>query len=648
MERMKELINILNNASKSYYQEDTSIISDREYDLLYDELLKLEKETGITMSDSPTIKVGYEVLSNLTKVRHSSKMLSLDKTKDAEVLKSFLGDNKGLLSWKMDGLTVVLKYENGELTKALTRGNGEVGEDITHNAKVFKNIPLKISYTGELVIRGEAVISYKDFEKINETLDENEKYKNPRNLCSGTVRQLNSEIAAKRNVCFIAFSLVSDIDMDLKDSKAEKMKKLSEFGFSIVEGKIVDKNNIVDTVYDFEKKIPKNEFATDGLVLTYDSISYSKSLGTTAKFPKDSIAFKWKDELAETTLKDIIWNTSRTGLINPIAVFEPVELEGTTVNKASLHNLSIVENLKLGIGDKITVYKANMIIPQVAENLTKSNSFVIPKKCAVCGGETEIVKMKDGKALKCINPNCEAQAVLEIVHYTSRDALNIEGLSEATVEKFIQKGFIKNYTDLYRLEKFKDEIIKTEGFGEKSYEKIINSVEKSKNAALENFIFGLGINNVGLSNAKLLCKKFDYDFEKIKNASFEDLIEIDGFGDVIAYSIIKYFQVEKNVKLAEDALSFLNIKKSDENNNEQILLGKNFVITGDVHNYKNRKELQKEIEAFGGKVTSSVTSKTTYLINNDITSNSSKNKKANELGIDIITEEQFIDMIKKA
>ncbi len=648
MERMKELINILNNASKSYYQEDASIMSDREYDALYDELLKLEKETGITMSDSPTIKVGYEVLSNLTKVRHSSKMLSLDKTKDAEVLKSFLGDNKGLLSWKMDGLTVVLKYENGELTKALTRGNGEVGEDITHNAKVFKNIPLKISYTGELVIRGEAVISYKDFEKINETLDENEKYKNPRNLCSGTVRQLNSEIAAKRNVCFIAFSLVSDIDMDLKDSKAEKMKKLSELGFSIVEGKIVDKNNIVDTVYDFEKKIPKNEFATDGLVLTYDSISYSKSLGTTAKFPKDSIAFKWKDELAETTLKDIIWNTSRTGLINPIAVFEPVELEGTTVNKASLHNLSIVENLKLGIGDKITVYKANMIIPQVAENLTKSNSFVIPKKCAVCGGETEIVKMKDGKALKCINPNCEAQAVLEIVHYTSRDALNIEGLSEATVEKFIQKGFIKNYTDLYRLEKFKDEIIKTEGFGEKSYEKIINSVEKSKNAALENFIFGLGINNVGLSNAKLLCKKFDYDFEKIKNASFEDLIEIDGFGDVIAYSIIKYFQVEKNVKLAEDALSFLNIKKSDENNNEQILLGKTFVITGDVHNYKNRKELQKEIEAFGGKVTSSVTSKTTYLINNDITSNSSKNKKANELGIDIITEEQFIDMIKKA
>ncbi len=647
---MKELVALLNKASEDYYQNNSSVMSDMEYDRLYDELVSLEKESGIVLSDSPTIKVGYEVLSNLTKVRHEKKMLSLDKTKDVEKLKDFLGENKGVLSWKLDGLTIVLKYENGSLVQALTRGNGEVGEDITHNAKVFKNIPIKISYMDELVLRGEAIISFDDFEKINESLDESEKYKNPRNLCSGTVRQLNSETAAKRNVCFMGFSLVSAGANEknvLSDSKYDNLKWLESIGFQIVEGKIVTKDNIVSSVGEFEKKITENKFASDGLVLTYDSISLSNSLGTTAKFPKDSIAFKWKDEIAETTLKEIIWNTSRTGLINPIAVFEPVELEGTTVNKASLHNLSIVENLELGVGDRITVYKANMIIPQVAENLTKSGSFKIPEKCAVCGAETEIVKMKDGKALKCTNPNCEAQAVLEIVHYSSRDALNIEGFSEATVEKFIQNGFIKNYTDIYVLEKFKDEIISLDGFGEKSYKKIIDSVEKSKTVNLENFIYGLGINNVGLSNAKLLCRKFDYDFDKIKNSDFNELIEIDGFGEVIARSVEKYFKDEKNVSLAEKALSFLHINAVSKNEEEFILEGKIFVITGNVEHYKNRKEMQKKIEELGGKVTSSVTGKTSFLINNDILSSSSKNKKAKELGIEIITEKQFIEMINQ-
>ncbi len=644
---MKELIEILNKASKSYYQDNVSIMSDKEYDDLYDELVCLEKETGVTLSESPTVNVGYEVLGSLKKVRHESRMLSLDKTKEPAKLKAFLGENKGILSWKMDGLTVVLRYENGELVQALTRGNGEIGEDITHNAKVFKNIPLKISYDKELVLRGEAVISFKDFAKINETLDENEKYKNPRNLCSGTVRQLNSEIAAKRNVCFLAFALVSAVDVDFHDSKYEKMEWLQKLGFQTVESKIVFSEDVENSVLEFERNIEKNQFASDGLVLTYDSISFSETLGTTAKFPRDSIAFKWKDETAETVLTDIIWNTSRTGLINPIAVFEPVELEGTTVNKASLHNLSIVENLKLGIGDKITVYKANMIIPQVAENITKSNTFVVPEKCAVCGGETEVVKMKDGKALKCINPNCDAQIVLEIVHYSSRDALNIEGFSEATVERFVQKGFIANYTDIYELEKFKNEIIDMEGFGEKSYGNIINSVEKSKDVNLENFIYGLGINNVGLSNAKLLCKKFDYDFSKIKNASFEEIIEVDGFGEVIAHSVEKYFKNEKNVSLAEKALGFLRIAKIESENFEKTLEGKTFVVTGDVFRYKNRKELQKEIENLGGKVTASVTGKTSYLINNDILSQSSKNKKAKELGIKIITEQEFIDMIGK-
>jgi len=570
---MKELTEILNEAAKSYYQKDTSIMSDMEYDRLYDELVLLEKETGIVLSDSPTVKVGYEVLSNLKKVRHESRMLSLDKTKNPARLKEFLADNKGILSWKLDGLTIVLKYRNGALVQALTRGNGEVGEDITHNARVFKNIPLKISYMDELVIRGEAVISFKDFEKINEDLSENERYKNPRNLCSGTVRQLNSEVAAKRNVCFEAFSVVSSVNTPNNDSKFDKMMWLSQLGFEVVESKIVTAATVEEAVYEFQNKIDDNMFASDGLVLTYDSIDLSKSLGSTAKFPRDSIAFKWKDETAETVLTDIIWNTSRTGLINPIAVFKPVELEGTTVNKAGLHNLSIVENLKLGIGDKITVYKANMIIPQVAENLTKSNSFLIPDKCAVCGGETEIVKMKDGKALKCTNPNCEAQLVLEIVHYSSRDALNIEGLSEATVEKFVQEGFIKNYTDLYRLESFKNDIIELDGFGEKSYSNLIAAVEKSKNVNLENFIYGLGINNVGLSNAKLLCKKFDYDFDKIVNADFDSLIEVSGFGEVIAHSVKKYFENKENVSLAETALSFLNLNEVSENKSDLIFEG---------------------------------------------------------------------------
>jgi len=642
---MKELVELLNRAAKSYYQDNISIMSDMEYDKLYDELESLEKNMGIVLSDSPTMKVGYEIMSSLKKVRHESRMLSLDKTKEISKLRTFLGDNIGILSWKMDGLTIVLKYKDGLLAQALTRGNGEVGEDITHNARVFKNIPLKINYSGELVIRGEAVISFDDFNRINESLDENEKYKNPRNLCSGTVRQLNSEIAASRNVCFIAFSLVSSVDRDFNDSKAAKMKWLEELGFQIVESKIVDSQNVEDAVLDFEKNIASNKFTSDGLVLTYDSINFSNSLGATAKFPRDSIAFKWKDETAETVLKDIIWNTSRTGLINPIAVFEPVELEGTTVNKASLHNLSIVENLRLGIGDRITVYKANMIIPQVAENITKSNTFSVPDKCAVCGGETEIVKMRDGRALKCTNPNCEAQTVLEIVHYSSRDALNIEGFSEATIEKFVQKGFIKNYTDIYSLQNFKEEIVKMEGFGEKSFAKIITAVEKSKSAALENFIYGLGINNVGLSNAKLLCENFDYSFEKIIDAQFDELVNIDGFGEIIAHSVRKYFDDEKNVSLAIKAISFLDIKHS-EKKKQQILEGKVFVITGDVSHYKNRKELQREIEMLGGKVTSSVSKKTSYLINNDILSKSSKNKKAMELGVDIISEEQFIDMIK--
>ena len=644
MERMKELINILNKASYEYYQNDSSKLSDFEYDKLYDELVELEKSTGIVLANSPTQNVGYTVLSNLTKIKHDEKILSLDKTKEPEKLKSWLGNQQGMLSWKLDGLTIVLKYNNGELVQAITRGNGEVGEDITHNAKVFKNIPLKISYKDELVVRGEGIISFSDFKRINEELDEDESYKNPRNLCSGTVRQLNSEICAKRNVMFYGFTVFKANDVDFGDKKSNQLLWLKELGFDIVYNKIVNVDNIIESIYEFENKIPENDFATDGLVLTYDSISYSGSLGTTAKFPKDSIAFKWKDETAETILRNIEWNTSRTGLINPVAVFDSVELEGTTVNRASVHNVSILEDLKLGIGDTIKVYKANMIIPQIAENITKSGNYEIPANCPVCGGETEVRTIRDGKALYCTNPNCSAQRIRSLSHFVSRDAMNIEGFSEETIKKFVEKGFISDYTDIYNIEKFAEEIKNIDGFGEKSYNNLIKSIENSKKPELPNFIYALGINHVGLSNAKLLCKNINYDINKLFTISQEELVEIDGFGDIIAHSICSYFSDYKNKELIYkmlDIISFAEVEVSYESENMNVK-EKTFVITGDLNEFKNRKELQLKIEALGGKVTGSVTKKTNYLINNDILSESSKNKKAKELGIPIITEEQFI------
>lgn len=644
MERMKELINILNKASYEYYQNDSSKLSDFEYDKLYDELVNLEKSTGIVLANSPTQNVGYTVLSNLTKIKHDEKILSLDKTKEPEKLKSWLGNQQGMLSWKLDGLTIVLKYNNGELVQAITRGNGEVGEDITHNAKVFKNIPLKISYKDELVVRGEGIISFSDFKRINEELDEDESYKNPRNLCSGTVRQLNSEICAKRNVMFYGFTVFKANDVDFGDKKSNQLLWLKELGFDIVYNKIVNSDNIIESIYEFENKIPENNFATDGLVLTYDSISYSGSLGTTAKFPKDSIAFKWKDETAETILRNIEWNTSRTGLINPVAVFDSVKLEGTTVNRASVHNVSILEDLKLGIGDTIKVYKANMIIPQIAENITKSGNYEIPANCPVCGGETEVRTIRDGKALYCTNPNCSAQRIRSLSHFVSRDAMNIEGFSEETIKKFVEKGFISDYTDIYNIEKFAEEIKNIDGFGEKSYNNLIKSIENSKKPELPNFIYALGINHVGLSNAKLLCKNINYDINKLFTISQEELVKIDGFGDIIAHSICSYFGDCKNKELIYkmlDIISFAEVEVSYESENMNVK-EKTFVITGDLNEFKNRKELQLKIEALGGKVTGSVTKKTNYLINNDILSESSKNKKAKELGIPIITEEQFI------
>ncbi|MBE5963240.1 MAG: NAD-dependent DNA ligase LigA [Lachnospiraceae bacterium] len=643
--RIKELTELLDRAARAYEQEDREIMSNFEYDKLYDELRALEEETGIVMAGSPTRKVGYEVLSDLPKEQHEKPMLSLDKTKDVEVLKSWLGDKEGLLSWKMDGLTIVLTYRDGTLYKAVTRGNGEVGEVITNNAKVFKNIPLTISYKEELILRGEAVIRYSDFEKINEQIEDvDAKYKNPRNLCSGSVRQLNNEITAKRNVNFFAFALVKMGESHFATRK-EEFTFLADLGFDVVEEQLVTADTIEDKVKYFAEKVSTNDFPSDGLVLLYNDIAYGESLGRTAKFPRNAIAFKWKDEVKETTLKEVEWSASRTGLINPVAIFEPVELEGTTVSRASLHNISIMEGLELGIGDTVSVFKANMIIPQIAENLTRSGMMEVPETCPVCGGKTEIKQDNGVKSLYCTNEECLAKKIKAFSLFVSRDAMNIEGLSEATIEKLIAKGFVKELADLFHASDYKDEIVVMEGFGEKSYNNLIKSIEKARKTTMAKFLYSLGIPNIGLSNAKLISKHFDHDFEKIRNATADELVSISGVGGVIADTFTAYFNKPENLKIAEDVLKELDIEDVSEEGASNVLEGRTFVITGSVEHFANRNELKEVIESNGGKVTGSVTAKTNYLINNDNLSNSSKNKKAKELEIPIITEEEFLAMI---
>ena len=643
--RMQELVELLNKAGKAYYQDAQEIMSNYEYDSLYDELVELEKELGITLSDSPTVNVGYEVLSELPKERHEEPMLSLDKTKDVEGLKEFLGDQKALMSWKLDGLTIVLTFQGGELVKAVTRGNGEVGEVITNNARVFRNIPLKIPYQGELILRGEAVIGYKDFERINEEItDVQAKYKNPRNLCSGSVRQLNNEITAKRNVRFFAFSLVRAPGVDFHNSRASQMEWLQQEGFETVEYQQVTRDTVEEEVIKFSEKIAGNNFPSDGLVLIYDDIEYGQSLGHTAKFPRDSIAFKWADETRRTKLLTIEWSPSRTGLINPVAIFEPVELEGTTVSRASVHNISIMEELELGVGDEIEVYKANMIIPQIARNLTRSGVRGIPKACPVCGGKTEIRQEGNTKTLYCTNLDCQAKHVKAFTLFVSRDAMNIEGLSESTLEKFISRGFVREYADIFHLDRYQEEIQAMEGFGEKSYNNLAASIEKARTTTLPRVIYSLGIANIGLANARMICKAFSYDLTRMLAADEEELSGISGIGGVIAGTFVEYFADRTHVERLEHLLKELTIVEEEGAGAAQTLEGKTFVITGSVEHFANRGEVKTLIESLGGKVTGSVTSKTDYLINNDVTSTSSKNKKARELGIPIISEEEFLKM----
>ena len=644
MNRMKELVKKLDRAARAYYQEDIELISNREYDQMYDELQALEKETGTVLANSPTAKVGYEAVDQLPKEEHESPMLSLDKTKDREVLREFIGDHETLLSWKLDGLTIVLTYENGELAKAVTRGNGVVGEVVTNNARVFRNIPLKIPYVGRLVLRGEAIITYSDFEQINESIEDvDARYKNPRNLCSGSVRQLNNQITARRNVRFYAFGLVSAENVDFHNSRAEQFEWMKNQGFEVVEYRKVTAATLDQAMDYFSAAITENDFPSDGLVALYDNIAYGDSLGRTAKFPRNAFAFKWADEIRETRLEKIEWSPSRTGLINPVAVFDPVELEGTTVSRASVHNISIMRELQLGIGDRITVYKANMIIPQIAENLTKSGELPIPDTCPACGQSTEIRRVNEVESLYCTNPDCPAKKIKAFALFASRDAMNIDGLSEATLEKFIARGFIHDFGDIFEISRHREEIVTMEGFGEKSFENLMASLEKARETTLAKVIYSLGIANIGLANAKVICRHFDDDLEKIRRADEEEVSSIDTIGPVIARSLTEYFADPENNRKLDHLMSHLAIKK-EEKKGEQIFQNMNFVITGSLEHFDNRNQAKELVESLGGKVTGSVTKKTNYLINNDTTSNSSKNKKARELGIPVISEEEFLKL----
>ncbi len=645
IDRIKELIDILNKASRAYYAEDVEIMSNFEYDKLYDELVALEAETGTVFNNSPTQNVGYEVVSELPKEKHPSPMLSLDKTKEVDALVSWLGDKEGLLSWKMDGLTVVLTYEGGVLTKAVTRGNGEIGEVITPNARTFVNLPGSIAYKGKMTIRGEAIITYSDFEKINNAItDADAKYKNPRNLCSGSVRQLSSQITAERHVRFYAFSMVDPEDSSLIDSFENSFEKrfeyLKKLGFETVEYERVIGLTLPEAIERFSSKIPQNDFPTDGLVLSYDDIAYGRSLGTTAKFPRNAIAFKWRDEEAETVLREIEWSPSRTGLINPVAIFDTVELEGTDVSRASLHNISYIKDMKLGIGDRIKVYKANMIIPQISENLTKSGSFSLPADCPACGGSVEVRNENDTETLICLNPQCPAKNIKHFSLFVSRNAMNIDGMSEATMEKFIGEGLLHGLSDIYHLKEHKDVIINMEGFGEKSYVNLTDAIEASRKADMAAFLYGLGIPGFGVANAKLVVRAFKSDIEAIMNATEEEMVEIDQVGDVLAHDFVAYFHDEGKLAEVRKLLAEIDFV-IEENTSEQDLEGMTFVITGSLETYPNRDALKKEIEDRGGKVAGSVSAKTTCLINNDINSGSSKNKKAKSLGIPIINEEMF-------
>lgn len=667
-ERMLYLVDLLNKASSAYYNEDTEIMSNFEYDAYYDELCQLEEKEGIVLENSPTQKAGFEVVSNLQTAKHEFPALSLDKTKSRVSLIPWLNGKEGVLSWKMDGLTVVATYNNGKLISAVTRGNGYVGEIVTHNAKHFKGLPRTISFKKKLIVRGEAVMSYKDFETINNEIPNIEsKYKNARNLASATVRLLDANKSAQRPISLFVFDLVfregNNGENALPKLKSEQFKWLETLGFNVVEYKVVSGETIVKEIENFENKLLQNPFPSDGLVLIFNDDEYGKSLGMTGKFPRNGIAFKWKDETVSTKITDIEWSASRTGLLNPVAIFEPVEIEGTTVSRASVHNVSIAESLQLGIGSTVEVLKANKIIPQIAKTTKSTGKTFVPDICPICGHKTQIRENDGIKTLYCTNPECSAKHVGKYVHFCARDCMNILGMSEATVSKFIECGIIKEYADFFRFDKH-PEIKTMEGFGEKSFQKMISSSEEALNKAdFVHIIHSFGIPNVGLGQAKLLKKaveQWSYEmYPEFEMTYFDclarmsetfDFETIDGFGQIIAKSLLNW--IDKNMVKDTEVMNFITLVPAlwipkKEEKKASAIAGKTFVITGSVNHYKNRDALKEFIESLGGKTSGSVSAKTDFLINNDVTSTSGKNKKAKELGVKIISEDEFIALSKR-
>lgn len=647
LEKMHKLISLIDKYRNEYYNEDREEVDNKEYDRLKDELDELERKAGFVLSNSPSLKVGCEVTSKLPKYTFKKPMLSLSKTKEVSGLQQFLSDKDGILSWKMDGLTVVVAYNNGELVSAITRGNGEIGEVITQNAKHFRNLPLRIPYKGKLVLRGEAVMTYSDFERINKGLvtSGDELKKNPRNLCSGTVRSVDSSVTKNRGVYWYAFELVS-ADCEIPNDIDKQFKWLNNNGFDTVQFMVVNSSNVVQAVMQFESIVEskKLDIPTDGLVLTYRDKKYGESLGVRAKSPRHSIAFKWEDEAVETKVIDIEWSPSRNGLITPVAIFEPVDIEGSTVSRASLHNVSIFAEKQLGYGDRIKVYKANMIIPQVLDNLDRTATCQIPGQCPCCGEPT--VLHQDPKSgvytLWCENSECAAKGTRSFEHFVARDAMNIDGVSTSTLNTLIECRIISDYASIYHINEHADEIINLEGFGYTSFMNIVNAVEKSRNVKPANLIYALGIPNIGLTTAKLICKHFGNDLVKTVTASYNDLINIDGIGDTIADSFTAYFADKNNAEAFVRLTKELNIIQEAVSNNTE-MNGITICVTGDVHIFKNRRAIKDIVENLGGKLTGSVSKSTSYLVTNDTTSGSRKNKAAQEYGIPILTEQQFIE-----
>ena len=634
--RIRSLIDILNKANEAYYYHDNEIMSNKEYDDLYDQLIQLENESGIIYSDSPTQNLGEHIYSSLPKVKHESPMLSLDKTKDRDALREWLGNKEGVLSWKLDGLTVVLTYENGKLEKAVTRGNGAIGEEITENAKFFKNVPLRIPFKGKLILRGEAVISYHDFETIN--VEEQGRFKNPRNLASGSIRALDTNQVKKRKVQVIIFEVIQGSEANLV---TDKFTWISHLGFKPVDYEVVNADNILEKIQDFENRITSNNIPSDGLVLTFNDTAYGRSLGTTGKFPKHSMAFKWQDEVEETVLRSVEWNTSRTGLINPVAVFDPVYLEGTEVSRATLNNVSYIKDLQLGIGDTIEVYKSNMIIPTILSNKTKSNNLIIPVVCPTCGMQARLIRSNNTEILQCMNLDCPARFLNKLIHFCSRDAMDIQGLSIKTLEFVIKQGWVNNFLDLYNLQNYERKWAMMRGFSTVSVRKYLAAIENSKKTESARFLYALGIPKIGRHQSQSLIqvyKSWDAFIQAVKSNT--DFSHIDGVGDCLNQNIHNWYngfykqdQIEK--------LASLMIFEDQEITTSDILKGKTFCITGKLNMFANRSDLVKFIEQQGGKVSGSVSKNTDYLINNDKGSNSSKNKKAIELGVSIITESEF-------